>query len=155
MRIDNILTGNLSSIPTASFSTTASFCTSSPSRIQGTWTLTPGDNTETITMPEQGVYRAWAYGSVPNGIALWTATFNLSNPNVPVLGSQYAWYYLDGNALQWTSIPSQFAGTSGVIISSPDSYAPNTANILSFGIRNNTAITYGMSYGYIKLTEEI
>jgi hypothetical protein len=155
MRIDNIVTGNFSSIPTASFSPTASFCTSSPSRIQGTWTVTPGDNTETITMPEQGVYRAWAYGSVPNGIALWTATFNFSNTNVPVLGSQYAWYYADGNALQWTSLPNQFTGTNGVIISSPDSYAPNTANVLSFGIRNNSATTYGVSYGYIKLTEQI
>jgi hypothetical protein len=94
----------------------------------------------------------WVNGNIPNGIITWNATATISNTNVPVVGSQFGWYYVDGNALVLTSIPNQIIGTNGGIISSPSSYAPNTSNVFNFGITNNSGTTQTINYGYIKLS---
>jgi hypothetical protein len=93
----------------------------------------------------------WVNGNIPNGIALWTATVITANSNVPVLGSQYAWYYTGGNALVWTSIPDQITGTNNSIVTLPGSYGPNTSNVFKFGITNNSGVAQTIYYGYIKL----
>jgi hypothetical protein len=93
----------------------------------------------------------WVYGNIPNGIVAWNATVTVSNTNVPAIGSQYGWYYLPGNALALLAIPSQIAGTSGTIITSPSSFAPNTSNVFEFGFRNNTVSPQIVEYGYIAI----
>jgi hypothetical protein len=113
--------------------------------------LIPGANNVSFNVSGGGTYSMWVNGNVPNGIALWTATVTTANTNVPVLGSQYAWYYNTGNALVWTSIPDQIWGTNNTIISSPGSYGPNTSNVFKFGITNNSGATQTIYWGYIKL----
>ena len=93
----------------------------------------------------------WVNGNIPNGIALWNATVTTANTNVPVLGTQYAWYYSTGNALVWNSIPDQITGTNNSIVTSPAAYAPNTSNVFKFGINNNSGSTQVIYWGYIKL----
>jgi hypothetical protein len=92
----------------------------------------------------------WVNGNIPNGIINWNATVTTSNTNVPAVGSQYGWYYLAGNALVLTSIPSQIIGTAGSI--STASPAVSNSNIFSFGITNNSGTTQTINYGYIKLS---
>lgn len=94
----------------------------------------------------------WVNGNIPNGIITWNATVTTSNSNVPVVGSQYGWYYTPGNALVLTAIPDQIIGTTNTLISSPTSYAPNTSNVFKFGITNNSGTTQTINYGYIKLS---
>ena len=94
----------------------------------------------------------WVNGNVPNGIINWNATATLSNTNVPVVGAQYGWYYATGNALVLTSMPNQFVGTNGSILTTPSDYAPNTSNVFSFGITNNSGTSQTINYGYIKLS---
>ena len=120
-------------------------------RVTGSWTLNPGANNVSFTVSGGGTYSMWVNGNIPNGIALWTATVTTANTNVPVLGSQYAWYYSTGNALVWTSIPDQITGTNNTIVSSPASYGPNTSNAFKFGITNNSGATQTIYWGYIKL----
>jgi hypothetical protein len=116
----------------------------------GSWTLATGSNTVSITVPLNGNYQMWVNGNIPNGIVEWNATVNVSNPNVPAIGSQYAWYYAAGNALVLTSIPNQIVGTAGVI-SSSTAYVGTTSNVFSFGITNNSTSTRTVNWGYTTL----
>jgi hypothetical protein len=74
----------------------------------------------------------------------------LSNSNVPVIGVQYAWYYLAGNALVLTSIPNQIVGDAGTISTS----APvlSNSNTFEFGITNNSVSSQIIYYGYTKIS---
>jgi hypothetical protein len=119
-------------------------------KTSGSWTLASGVNTVSISVPLNGTYAIWINGNIPNGIATYTATAVVTNTNVPVLGSQYAWYYETGNALVFTSIPDQFVGTAGSI-SNASPYAGNTANVFTFGITNNSGSSQVVNYGYTKL----
>ena len=119
--------------------------------VLGTWTLVPGINNVEFSVAGGGSYSMWVNGNVPNGIVMWNATVTTANTNVPVVGSQYAWYYATGNALVLTSIPDQIVGTNNVILNSPPGYAPNTSHIFKFGITNNSGSSQVIQWGYIKL----
>ena len=119
-------------------------------RTTGSWTLATGANTVSITVPLNGNYQMWVNGNIPNGIVEWNATVNVSNPNVPAIGSQYAWYYATGNALVLTAIPDQIVGTVGVI-SSSTGYLGNTADVFTFGITNNSTSSQVINWGYTTL----
>jgi len=116
----------------------------------GSWTLVPGTNTVNFSVPLSGTYSIWVRGNIPNGIATYTATAVVTNTNVPVLGSQYGWYYLAGNALVLTAIPTQFVGTPGAI-SNAAPYSGNTANVFEFSITNNSGANAVVNWGYTKL----
>jgi hypothetical protein len=92
----------------------------------------------------------WVNGNIPNGIVNWNATVTLSNSNVPAIGVQYGWYYLAGNALVLTSIPSQIVGTAGGIITT--SPATPNSNTFTFDITNNSGVSQIIYYGYIKIS---
>jgi hypothetical protein len=92
----------------------------------------------------------WVNGNIPNGIVNWNATVTLSNSNVPAIGVQYGWYYLAGNALVLTSIPSQIVGTAGSISTSTP--AGSNTNTFTFGITNNSGSSQIVYYGYIKVS---
>ena len=136
--------------PDASIQTTAYVAASVVNRTTGSWTLATGSNTVSITVPLNGNYQMWVNGNIPNGIVEWNATVNVSNPNVPAIGSQYAWYYAAGNALVLTAIPDQIVGTVGVI-STSSSYAGTASNVFAFGITNNSTSTQVINWGYTTL----
>ena len=123
-----------------------------PIKVTGNWTLATGVNNVSFSVEQGHTYSMWVNGNVPNGIITWNAIVTISNSNVPAIGSQYAWYYVTGNALVFTSIPDQIIGTNGGIISSPNSYVPNTANVFKFGITNNSGTTQIVNYGYIRIS---
>jgi hypothetical protein len=116
----------------------------------GSWTLSAGTNTVSFTVTAGQSYIMWVNGNIPNGIVNWNATVTLSNNNVPVIGVQYGWYYLAGNALVLTSIPSQIVGTAGTIITS--SPAVSNSNTFTFGITNNSGLSQIVYYGYVKVS---
>jgi len=118
--------------------------------VTGSWTLTTGVNTVSFTVTAGQSYVMWVNGNIPNGIVNWNATVTLSNPNVPVIGVQYGWYYLAGNALVLTSIPSQIVGTEGSI--STSSPVVSNTNTFTFGITNNSDTSQVINYGYIKVS---
>ena len=120
-------------------------------RVTGTWTIPPGASTQSFTVDAGGSYSMWVNGNVPNGIITWNATVTTANTNVPVIGSQYAWYYVDGGALVLSSIPDQIKGTNNAIITSPSFYGPNFSNVFRFGITNNSGSNQVINWGYIKL----
>jgi hypothetical protein len=116
----------------------------------GSWTLATGSNTVSFTVPLNSNYQMWVNGNIPNGIVEWNATVNVSNTNVPAIGSQYAWYYAAGNALVLTAIPNQIIGTVGVI-STSTGYVGTTANVFTFGITNNSTSSQVINWGYTTL----
>jgi len=120
------------------------------SPVTGSWTLSTGANTVSFTVPAGQSYVMWVNGNIPNGIINWNATVTLSNNNVPVIGVQYGWYYLAGNALALTSIPSQIIGTAGTI--STSSPAVSNTNTFTFGITNNSGSSQVVYYGYVKVS---
>ena len=120
-------------------------------RVTGSWTLPPGSSTQSFSVDAGGSYTMWVNGNVPNGIITWNATVTTANTNVPVVGSQYGWYYIDGNALVLNSMPDKIKGTNNTVISSPSSYGPNASNVFRFGITNNTGVNQVVYWGYIKL----
>lgn len=122
-----------------------------PIRVTGSWTLTPGVNNVSFTVPISNTYSMWVKGNIPNGIVSWNATVTVSNPNVPAVGAQYGWYYVDGNALVLNAIPDQIIGTSGTIISTPSSYAPATSNVFKFTITNNSGTNQVVEWGYNRI----
>ena len=121
------------------------------SPIVGTWSLSTGANTVSFTVTGGESYTMWVNGNIPNGIVNWNATVTLSNPNVPVIGVQYGWYYIDGNALVLTSIPNQIVGAAGIISTSSTPGLSNS-NIFTFGITNNSVSSQIIYYGYIKVS---
>jgi len=120
------------------------------SPVTGSWTLSAGTNTVSFTVPAGQSYIMWVNGNIPLGIVNWNATVTLSNNNVPVIGVQYGWYYVAGNALVLTSIPSQIVGTAGTISTSVP--AGSNTNTFTFGITNNSGSSQIVYYGYIKVS---
>ena len=118
--------------------------------VTGSWTLTTGANTVSFTVTAGQSYVMWVNGNIPNGIVNWNATVSLSNPNVNAVGVQYGWYYLAGNALVLTSIPSQIVGTAGSISTSAP--AVSNSNTFTFGITNNSGTSQVINYGYLKVS---
>jgi hypothetical protein len=116
--------------------------------VLGSWTLATGVNTVSISVPLNGTYSIWVNGNIPNGIITYTATAVVTNNNVPVLGSQYGWYYLAGGNLVLDSLPAQIVGTAGSI--STATVVTTTANVFTFGITNNSGATQVVNYGYTK-----
>jgi hypothetical protein len=126
------------------------YTTNVVSPVSGSWTLSAGTNTVSFTVTAGQSYVMWVNGNIPNGIVNWNATVTLSNSNVPVIGVQYGWYYLAGNALELTSIPSQIVGTAGSISTSAP--AGSNTNTFTFGITNNSGASQVVYYGYIKIS---
>lgn len=120
-------------------------------KVTGSWVLAPNSNNVNFSLPAGGTYAMWVYGNIPNGIAIWNATVTTANTNVPVVGSQYGWYYSSGNALVLNSIPDQIVGTNNSIITNQNAYAPNTSNIFRFVITNNSGASQTIYYGYTRL----
>jgi hypothetical protein len=116
----------------------------------GSWDLSAGTNTVSFTVTAGESYVMWVNGNIPNGIVNWNATVTLSNSNVPAIGVQYGWYYLVGNALVLTSIPSQIVGTAGSIVTT--SPIVSNSNTFTFGITNNSGVSQIIYYGYIKIS---
>jgi hypothetical protein len=115
----------------------------------GSWTVTAGAGTYSLTVPINGTYSIWVRGNIPNGIVTYTATAVVTNTNVPVLGTSYGWYYAAGNALVLTAIPTQFVGTVNTISNAVVS--TTTANVFTFGITNNSGSSQIVNWGYTKL----
>jgi len=118
--------------------------------VTGSWTLSTGANTVSFTVTPGQSYVMWVNGNIPSGIVNWNATVTLSNTNVPAIGVQYGWYYLAGNALVLTSIPSQIVGTAGTISTSAP--AVSNSNTFTFGITNNSGTSQVIYYGYTKVS---
>jgi hypothetical protein len=142
--------GNTESFKAAKETLFSGYTTNAVSPVSGSWTLSTGTNTVSFTVTAGQSYVMWVNGNIPNGIVNWNATVTLSNSNVPVIGVQYGWYYLDGNALVLTSIPSQIVGTAGSISTSAP--AGSNTNTFTFGITNNSGTSQIIYYGYIKIS---
>ena len=142
--------GNTESFKVPKETLFSGYSTSVVSPVSGSWTLSAGTNTVSFTVTAGQSYVMWVNGNIPNGIVNWNATVTLSNSNVPVIGVQYGWYYLAGNALVLTSIPSQIVGTAGNISTSAP--AGSNTNTFTFGITNNSGTSQIVYYGYIKIS---
>jgi hypothetical protein len=121
-----------------------------PEKITGSWSVPTGTSIQSFTVDSNHSYQMWVNGNIPNGILTWNATVNVTNSNVPIVGSQYGWYYPEGNALVLTSIPPQIVGVNGTI--STTSFVTTTSNTFEFGITNNSGATQTINYGYIKIS---
>ena len=118
--------------------------------VVGSWTLGLGNNFVSFTVAPGNSYIMWVNGNIPNGIVSWTATVTITNTNVPVVGVQVGWYYVAGNQLVLTSIPSQIVGNvQGISTSSP---AVSNTNTFNFVINNNSGASQIINYGYIKIS---
>jgi hypothetical protein len=142
--------GNTESFKVAKETLFSGFSTNAVLPVSGSWTLSAGTNTVSFTVTAGESYVMWVNGNIPNGIVNWNATVTLSNTNVPAIGVQYGWYYLAGNALVLTSIPSQIVGTEGTI--STSSPAVLNTNTFTFGITNNSGSSQVVYYGYVKVS---
>ena len=121
-------------------------------RLEGTWTVTAGNNNYSFTVPGGNTYQMWVQGNIPNGIIVWNATVSVSNTNVPVIGQQFAWNYEGaGNPIMLTSIPAQIIGTSGAI-SNASPAVGNTTNVFTFGINNTSGSNQTVRYGWIQIS---
>ncbi len=117
----------------------------------GSWILAPGSNSVNFTVPDNASYVMWVNGNIPNGIVVWNATVTITNTNVPVIGTQYAWYYVTGNELVLTAIPDQITGSAGTISTTSPLFIP-PSNTFRFVITNNNAASQTVNYGYIKIS---
>ena len=135
--------------PDATVQTTAYVAANVVNKTSGSWTLSTGSNTVSITVTPGGNYQMWVNGNIPNGIVTWNATVSTSNTNVPVVGVQYGWYYAEGNALVLTSMPNQIVGTAGSI--STATVATTSSNVFTFGITNNSTSSQVINWGYTTL----
>ena len=120
-------------------------------QVTGSWTVTTGTNTYSFTV-SSGTYSMWVTGNIPNGIIAWNATATVTNTNVPVVGTQYAWVYNGGGTpIDFVSIPNQFTVTANTIVRS--NVAPSsTTNRFDFSINNTSGNSVVVNYGYTKIS---
>jgi hypothetical protein len=143
--------------PTASYAITASYVQLAPGSqvlfsTTGSWTVTPGSNTYTFTVDQGATYTMWVYGNIPNGIIGWNATATISNNNVPVVGTQYAWVYTGGGSpLDLVAIPNNFIGTAGTIVKTAGGGVTLPTNTFRFTINNTSGANQTVFYGFTKL----
>jgi hypothetical protein len=122
----------------------------------GEWTLATGSNTVSFTVDWNNTYVMWVRGNIPNGIIVWNATVSVTNANVPIVGTHYAWNYNSGTTeepvyvLALTSIPAQIIGTPGTISTALPSVG-TTANTFAFTINNASGSTQTIQYGWTKV----
>ena len=116
----------------------------------GTWNvLTGGESDHSFTV-DPGSYVMWVYANIPNGIIVWNATVSVTNSNVPVVGSHYAWVYNGGGTpIEFTRIPNQITGTNNTIVYS--TISGSTSNVFTFRIKNISGSSQTVYYGYIRL----
>jgi hypothetical protein len=119
---------------------------------ESTWTVPTGNSTQNFTVTPGNTYLMWVDCNIPNGILVWNATGTVTNTNVPVVGTQYAWVYNGGGTpIDFTSIPNQFIGTANAIVRS--NVAPSsTTNRFDFGINNTSGGNVTVRYGYTKIS---
>jgi len=122
------------------------------SKTTSSWTATTGTGTYSFTVPASGTYQLWVDCNIPNGILAYNATATVTNTNVPVVGSQYAWVYNGGGTpIDFTSIPNQFVGTGNTIVRS--NTAPSaTTNRFDFGINNTSGGNVTVRYGWARIS---
>jgi hypothetical protein len=117
---------------------------------EGSWTVPTGTSTQSFEVPVNGTYTMWVRGNITGGIIVWNATVSITNPNVPVIGTQYAWNFTEsGTPISLTSIPGQIIGTPGDIISGGT--AGSTNNVFAFGISNTSGSAQTIQYGWTKV----
>lgn len=125
--------------------------TGPPGVINGSWTVATGTNDYSFTVDTNATYLMWVRGNIPNGIIIWNATVSVSNSNVQVIGTQYAWNYTGGGSpLLLNTIPNQIIGTPGTI-STAAIPITTTANTFTFNISNTSGSSQIVQYGYLKL----
>ena len=124
----------------------------------GRWSLPAVTNDVSFTVDPNNTYVMWVRGTITNGIVVWNATVTVTNPNVPVIGTQYGWYYTGGgNQLVLDSTPNQIVGTAGVVRNDTPVIVPaidpstNPSNVFKFRIINNSGSLQFVDYGYLKL----
>jgi hypothetical protein len=116
----------------------------------GSWTVTAGTNDYSFTV-NSGTYNMWVTGNIPNGIIAWNALATITNTNVPVVGTQYAWVYNGGGTpIDFVSIPNQFTGTANAIVRGHVAPSSNT-NTFTFSINNTSGNSAVVNWGYTKL----
>lgn len=123
-----------------------------PEPTRGSWTVNTGANTVSLTLDAGESYFISVFANIPNGILSYIAEAVISNPNVPVVGTQYAWYYTGGGSpIFFTSLPNQFIGSEGVIVASSTSPSATT-NRFDFGITNNSGSSQVVNYAWLKIS---
>jgi hypothetical protein len=150
-------------VSTASFATSASFATTASYvfipgggsvlvQVTGSWVVpTGGDSVHSFTVDSNASYIMWMWANIPNGIVAWNASCTISNTNVPVVGSQYAWVYNGGGSpIDLISIPNQFVGTINNIVRSSGG-GTNPTNTFRFTLRNVSGTNQTFYYGYTKM----
>lgn len=122
--------------------------------IRGTWTLTPGSNNVSFTVPPNAAYSMVLYGNIPNGITVWSALVVLSEPNGPATGYQLAYNMtLEGNSqtLVLGAMPlNQIYGINGEWQN--DGLLWSNSNVFSFQITNNSASSQVLNYSAFKVS---
>jgi hypothetical protein len=132
------------------------FNSQSSGQTTGTWTVPIGTSTHSFTVDWNNTYVMWVRGNIPNGITTWNATVSVTNANVPVIGTQYAWNYNSGTTeapvfvLALTGIPTQIIGTPGAISTALPAVG-TTSNTFAFTINNSSGAAQTISYGYTKI----
>jgi hypothetical protein len=115
----------------------------------GTWNVATGESDYSFTVTS-GSYVMWVFANIPNGIIAWNATVTVTNSNVPVVGSHYAWVYNGGGTpIDFISIPNQITGTNNSIVRS--TISGSTSNVFTFKIKNTSGSSQTVYYGYIRL----
>ena len=143
--------GNNLTFPDSTIQTSAFNTNNVVTKVTGNWTVTSGTNTYNITVPINGAYQIWVRANIPNGIISYIATVQVTNTNVPVLGSQRAWNYTGGGSpILLTSMPSQIIGTEGTI--STATGLGTTNNVFNFDISNTSGSNQTVYWGYTKLS---
>jgi hypothetical protein len=141
----------------SSFATTASYVFipgggSVLVQVTGSWVVPTGGNTNvSFTVDPNASYIMWMWANIPNGIVAWNASCTISNTNVPVVGSQYAWVYNGGGStIDLISITDQFTGTNNTIVRSAGG-GTNPTNAFRFTLRNVSGANQTFYYGYTKM----
>ena len=120
--------------------------------IRGTWTLTPGSNNVSFTVPPNAAYSMVLYGNIPNGITVWSALVVLTEPSGPATGYGLAYNLTFANnsqTLVMTTMPTIYG-----IFNEWQSAALDwtNSNVFSFQITNNSASSQVLNYSAFKVS---
>lgn len=120
--------------------------------VRGTWTVVPGEQTYTFTVPPNAAYSVTVLGNIPNGIMSYQGQLWITNTNVAAAGWWQAVNYTGGGTpLRFVQVPPTVGAMNSVIDSTMSGF-PSPSNILRFVINNSSGSNQTVYWSYIKIS---
>ena len=120
--------------------------------VKGSWTVVPGEQTYTFSIPLGSAFNVTVIGRIPNGIITYQGQLCITNDNVAATGWWQAVNYTGGGTpLRFVQVPPTIGAMNSIVNSDMGGF-PNPSSTLRFVINNTSGSNQPVDWSYVKVT---